>query len=120
MKVFTIQGNIANYRSLADKTLRLTFDTQEPTPETVTRIQQSLQLPGFIAFKPDEYLKRELDEIDKTKLELDDGKKSQSWRIRAHLYKLWEQNNEGFDSFEYYYRHHTEKYINNLKSKLLP
>ena len=120
MRVFAIQGHIAAYRSLADRTLRLTFDTQEPTPETTSKIQACLQMPGFMAFKPDEYLQRELEEIEKVKLELDDRRKSQSWRIRATLYKLWEQNQEGFDSFEYYYKHQTEKYITHLQSKLLP
>jgi len=120
MNVFLIQGHFARYRSLADKTLQLTFETSEPEPETVSKIQQSLLMPGFIAFKPDEFRNQELIEIDNMKIEFDDNRKSQSWRIRAHLYKLWEQHNEGFDSFEMYYNHYTEKYINHLKSKLLP
>ena len=119
MNLFTIAGHFARYRSLADKTLQLTFETGEPTPETVSKIQQNLLMPGFVVFKPDEFRKVELDEIEKLKLEYDDSKKSQSWRIRAHLYKLWEQNNLGFESFEGFYNHHTEKYIEHLKSKLL-
>jgi hypothetical protein len=120
MKVFTIQGHFARYRSMADKTLQLTFETQEPDPGTVSRIQESLLMPGFIAFKPDEFRKQEIEEIDKIKIEYDDNRKTQSWRMRAVLYKNWEQHNEGFDSFEMYYNHYTEKYINHLKSKLLP
>lgn len=120
MKLFVIQGHFSRYRSMADKSLQLTFETREPEHETVSKIHQFLLYPGFIAFKPDEYLKQELDEIDKLKIESDDNRKSQSWRIRAHLYKLWEQHNESFDSFEMYYNHHTEKYINHLKNKLLP
>jgi len=104
---------------MADKSLQLTFETREPEPETVSKIQQYLLYPGFIAFKPDEYLKQELDEIDKLKNDSDDNRKSQSWRIRAHLYRLWEQDNAGFDSFVMYYNHETEKYINHLKSKLM-
>ncbi len=119
MKSFVIGGHFARYRSLADKSLQLTFETREPDPETVSKIQEVLLFPGFIAFKPDEFRKNELEEIEKLKIEYDDNRKSQSWRIRAVLYKLWEQNNAGFDSFEMYYNHHTEKYIDHLKSKLL-
>ncbi len=119
MNIFTIAGHFARYRSLADKSLQLTFETQEPDPELVSKIQQSLLIPGFIAFKPDEFRKLELDEIEKLKIEYDDNHKSQSWRIRAIIYKLWEQNNGGFDSFEMYYNHHTEKFIDHLKSRLL-
>jgi hypothetical protein len=120
MKVFIIAGHLSRFRSLADKTLQLTFETQEPTPEMVMNIQKYLLNTGFLAFSPDPFLTHELEEIDKMKVEFDDNRKSQSWRIRAHLYKLWEQHNEGFDSFEMYYNHHTEKYINHLKSRLLP
>lgn len=119
MSIFTIAGQFARYRSLADKSLQLTFETQELEPDTVSKIQKALLMPGFIAFKPDEFRKMELDEIEKLKLECDDSRKSQSWRIRAHLYKLWEQRNEGFDSFDMYYNFYTEKYINQLKNKLL-
>ena len=120
MQVFTIQGHFARYRSLADKTLQLTFETSEPDPDTVAKIQQSLIMPGFIAFKPDEFRQQEIEEIDKMKIEYDDNRKSQSWLIRSVLYKNWEQNNAGFDAFEMYYNHHTEKYINHLKTKLMP
>jgi hypothetical protein len=120
MKTFLIAGHFSRYRSLADKSLQLTFETNEPAPELVSNIQQSLLMPGFIAFKPDEFRKQEIDEIEKLKIEYDDNRKSQSWRIRAVLYKNWEQQQEGFDSFEMYYNHYTEKYINHLKSKLQP
>ena len=118
MQLFIIQGQFVRYRSLADKTLQLTFETREPEPGTVAKIQSSLLMPGFIVFKPDEFLQREIEEIDKLRLEVDDNRKSQSMRIRSHLYRLWERHNEGFTDFEMYYNHYTEKYINHLKTKL--
>jgi len=120
MKTFVIQGHFSRYRSMADKSLQLTFETREPDPETVSKIQEYLLYPGFIAFKPDQYLKQELDEIDKLRLETDDNRKSQSWRMRSVLYRMWEQSSLGFDSFEMFYNHKMEMLINNLKAKLLP
>lgn len=41
-------------------------------------------------------------------------KKSQSQKIRAILYRLWEQDNEGIEFFEDYYNNKTQKYIDFL------
>lgn len=43
--------------------------------------------------------------------------KSQSQRIRAILYKLWELNGEKME-FEEYYQNKTQKYIDFLLKKL--
>lgn len=58
----------------------------------------------------------EIDKIDK--LDPEFSGKTQSQRIRGVLYKLFEQNNEGFKDFEVYYRAKTELYIEHLKTKI--
>lgn len=44
--------------------------------------------------------------------------KTPSQRIRAVLYILFNQDNEGMDDFEVYYRNKLEKYIEMLKGKI--
>lgn len=44
-----------NYRSLKDKTIKITFETQEPTPDILMQIAKHNQKFGFLAFKEDAY-----------------------------------------------------------------
>jgi hypothetical protein len=62
---------------------------------------------------------KELEDINNIKVEFDDGGKSPAWRLRAVLYRNWEQSAEGFDTFEMYYKSKMEKFINHLKGTLL-
>lgn len=49
----------------------------------------------------------------------DKPKKTHSQRLRAVLYKAWEQDNKGFESHEDHYEHHMEKLIEFSKKRLL-
>ena len=44
----------------------------------------------------------------------------QSKKIRSILFRLWEQDREGFNIFEEYYINKTEKYIGFLMTKFNP
>ena len=52
------------------------------------------------------------------KSDYDDVGKSKGQRLRAVLYRNWEQNNEGCDTFTLYYESHMEKIIRHFKDKL--
>jgi len=52
------------------------------------------------------------------KPEKEPGRKSKSQRLRAVLFLCWEQDNEGFEDSESYYRFHLEKIIQHYQSKL--
>lgn len=43
---FQIPASLANYRSMADKTVRVSFDTQEISPEDLANIHSALQSGG--------------------------------------------------------------------------
>ena len=119
MKTFTLAGQLESYRSLKDRSLKLSFETQEATPEMMVNIQNSLMKVGFVSFSPDPFTTDELKELDSLKVEFDDTGKTPSQRFRAVLYRAWEQNNERYTVFEDYYRAHMEKFINHIKSKLI-
>ena len=74
---------------------------------------------GYLYFRAEEQLsKEEIEELDNLDTDLFDQPKTQSQRIRNVLYKLWEQDNKGFDDFKAFYKYHTERIIQWIKDKL--
>jgi len=118
MKTFQLPAGLEGYRSLKDRTLKLTFETGELTPEQMANIHYSLNKVGFLAFAPDPFATQELSALDALKVEYNDTGKPPSQRLRAVLYRLWEQKNEGYEFFNDYYLGRMEKLINHFKDKL--
>jgi len=118
MKTFQLPSILDGYRSLKDRTIKLTFETSELTPEQMANIHYGLNKAGFLAFAPDPFATQELEEIDRLKVEYDDTGKPPSQRLRAVLYRCWEQKNEGYETFIDYYNVKMEKLINHFKNKL--
>jgi hypothetical protein len=118
MKTFQIPANLDSYRSNANKTMKLVFETNELTPETMANIHYSLYKIGFLAFAPDALTTQELDEIDKIKVDFDDTGKTPSQRLRGVLYRNWEIAPEGYKIFNDFYNAKYEIMINHWKKKL--
>jgi hypothetical protein len=115
---FQIPAILDSYRSLRDRTLKLTFETSEMSPQNMSDIQYSLLKVGFLAFKPDAFATHELNEIDALKVEYNDVGKPPSYRLRAVLYRMWEQQPEGYTAFNDYYVSHMEQLIEHFKGRL--
>jgi excisionase family DNA binding protein len=65
------------------------------------------------------YFKREeLDAVESLKSELEDTLKKPSQRLRNVLFRLFEQDNDGFKTFSKYYDSRMEQLINHYKGKL--
>jgi len=120
MKIFQIPAILDSYRSLKDSTLKLSFETNEITPEKMSNIHYSLNKAGWLAFSPDPFATAELEEIDKLKVEFTDTGKPPSQRLRAVLYRLWEQAPEGYKVFNDFYIAKMETIIGHYKNKLEP
>jgi hypothetical protein len=119
MKTFQLPAQLEGYRSLKDRTLKLSFETNELTPEQMADIHYSLNKVGYLAFAPDPFTTKEINDLDSLKVEYDDTGKTVSQRLRAVLYRLWEQGNEGYKDFNMYYAFKMEGFITHLKTKLL-
>jgi len=119
MAVFQFGGHFSSYRSLADKSLRITFDTQEATPELMANIQNSFQKTCILAVSPDNFTSDYLKEMENIKVDYEDGSKSPARRQRGVYYRLWEQDNEGYRVFNDYYNAQMEQQINRLKDQLI-
>ena len=103
---------------MQDRGIKITFVTGELSPEQVANIQYSFQKAGFLAFSPDPFATHQLEEIDKLKVEFNDTGKPPSQRLRAVLYRLFEQSPEGYKTFSDYYSAKMEILIEHFKGKL--
>ena len=118
MKTFQLPAVLDSYRSLKDRGLKVSFETGELSPEQVANIQYSFNKAGYLAFSPDPFATHELEELDKLKVEFTDTGKPPSQRLRAVLYRSWEQKPEGYKVFIDYYNAKMETLIEHFKGKL--
>lgn len=107
---------IENVTTRKDKTVKLTLGTQELTPAKAGELFSMLNQLAVTYISMKDISQREIDQVDKIEPELNG--KTQSQRIRNVLYKLYEQNPEGFRDFNTYYQSKTEQYIEHLKTKI--
>lgn len=107
---------VENISTRKDKTVKITLGTQELSPSKAGELFQLLNTLAITYISPKQISQTELDQVDKLNPEFEG--KSQSQRIRAVLYKLYEQSNEGYKTFDDFYRAKTELYIEHLKNKI--
>ena len=113
-----IPAILESYRSLKDKTLKVTFETNEPTPEQFLGIGTHVQQFGYLAFKKEPFKENEKKAIEQLETSYDDNTKTHAQRLRAVFYRCWEQEPESFQDFDSYYKHKMENLINHFKAKL--
>lgn len=107
---------VENISTRKDKSVKVTLGTQELSPNQAGDLFQFMNKLAVCYVVEKSISQDEIDQVDKINPEL--SGKSQSQRIRNVLFKLFEQNNEGFKDFNSYYQSKTEKYIEHLKSKI--
>ena len=107
---------VESVRTRKDKTIALTLSTQEISPSNAGELFRLLNALAYCYISPKSVSQQEVDQVDK--LDPEFGGKSQSQRLRNVLYKLYEQNSEGFKDFNNYYHSKTEIIIENLKSQI--
>lgn len=118
MSLLILPAQLENYRSLKDKSLKITFETNELDPQKLLGVAENLGQFGYLAFKQEPFKQDEQKMLDELETSYDDQKKTASQRLRAVLYRMWQKDNEGFDSSVRHYEHHMEKILNHFKSKL--
>lgn len=108
-----------NITSRRDKSWKLTFGSNELTPEQAAELVKLNQEYVFLCIKKNEFKGKDLEIISGIQSEFEFDEKPPSQRMRAVLYRLWEQKKEGYEDFELYYRFYMEKMIKHLKNKLI-
>ena len=109
---------LESYRSLKDKTLKLTFETNELTPQQLIEIVKNSQKFGYLAFKDNPLKDDEIQMLKDLKTDFEENGKTRSQRLRGVLYRNWEQNDLDYEVFNDYYNHQLEKLITHFKDKL--
>tara|TARA_Y100000592_G_scaffold23862_1_gene37187 strand:- start:92 stop:463 length:372 start_codon:yes stop_codon:yes gene_type:complete len=115
-------AQMTSYRRRKDRTVSVTFTTQEildigPIDQMATN-----ESAGILYFRADEAMsinRQEIEELDAVELDLYDEPKPQSKRLRAVLYRVWEQHHQHqVAEFRDYYKAETERIIQHYKDKL--
>jgi hypothetical protein len=107
------------YSSLKDRSLKLVFFSNEPSPDQLVQIAQSIQKAGFLAFSSDAFKTEQLETLKNIKADYVETGKTQSQRLYNTLFRLWEQQPEGYTIFEDFYKAKMEVLINHFKGKLI-
>lgn len=113
-----IPGVLESYRSLKDRTLKLTFETAEPNPDQMADIQRSIMNAGYIAFNVDPFSSSQEKYLTEMEVDYDDPKKTPSKRLRGVLYRNFEQEPKGYKTFNDYYNSQMELLIMHFKNNL--
>lgn len=108
---------IENISTRSDGTIKVVLGTQEMSQGKAGELFALNRKLAAVYISPKDTInQKELDQVDS--VEVDMPGKTQSQRIRAVLYKLFEQDNEGHKDFKAYYQSKTEVIITHLKSKI--
>lgn len=121
--MLVIEAQCGRFSTLADGSGRLQFDTRELTPDEFREVGSINKKVGVLTFHPgrEGLTEKELDAIKEVNLGGalgDRKKKSRSQVLRQILYRLWQQDNEGFKTQEEHYDFYLTQIIDHFKGKL--
>ena len=110
---------LTSYRRKADKSVSITFNTYEQTPQQLMQIDSLMQQSGVVYFRAtDELNKNEVKELDMLDLDLFDSPKTLSQRLRAVFHVWYNQDKQGHETFKEFYKWQMERLIEHFKNKL--
>ncbi len=108
---------VEGVRTRKDRTLAVTLGCQELNPHQAGQIvEMNGKLCALYLTEKESIPQEIIDQVEEADIDLPG--KSQGQRIRGVLYKLFEQDKEGYQTFDEYYHSKTEKIITHLKSKI--
>lgn len=113
-----IVGTVETLGTRADGTIKINFGTQEMDADSAGKLFHFRGKYCKMLLSDTEITELEANLIDAEKIE-GTKKKTQSQRLRACLYRAWEQSGLSIE-FDDYYRTEMERFIETVKSKLEP
>lgn len=118
-EVILIPATVARISSRKDKSLLLSFDTSELPPHTAGALYAMQNSAVYLAVKETAFNAADTEELDGLESDfVDDKKKTPSRRLRGVLYRLWEQQPEGYADYKAHYAAKMETIIEHFKNKL--
>lgn len=116
-----LRADFKKLASFANKTLDLTFNTSELSPESAGTLLQFLHMAGVVAFKVGDvdFTEEEIRDLPEVKAEFA-NQKSPSQRLHNVLFVYFEQKGGQPENFEIWRVAEMERIIETYKSKLEP
>lgn len=115
--MITLPAIISGIRTLKDKSLRITLETQEITePREIAEVFSYSQKPCNVALKEGKFSDNELINIPEIQTEFKNDK-SEGQRLRNVLYIYWKKN-KPTKEWDTYYKRQMEAFINKVKEEL--
>jgi hypothetical protein len=108
---------IEGIRTRKDNTIAISVACNELPPAKAAEIMGLHGKYAVMALKPEKFTKLEADLISESKVDETIGK-TQSQRLRGVLYRLWQQDNEGYKNDRLHYDSKMDEIINHFKGKL--
>lgn len=112
-----VPGQIFSIGTLRDGTVKVVIHLQEVSPESISSLYQMTNCLVKTYITTENIAQEAKDAVDQFEMETEG--KSPSKRMRNVLYRLWEQDNQGYEDFELWYKWHMNRLIESLKSKLI-
>lgn len=112
-----LPATIEGIATRKDRTVRVTIGTQELPPDKAGQLMSMQNALAYVAIKAEHFNGDEEAALEKLKADDVNGK-TPSQRLRAVLFRRWEQDNKGFQTFAQYYDWAMELTIEQHKAKL--
>ena len=113
-----LPAQLEGVRTRKDRTLSLSFGTQELSPDKMGQLMTMNQSVCFLAVKPDPFSKEETNLIADLKADIELQAKTPAQRLRGVLFRLWEQDYLNSEEFPTFYEREMHKITEHFKSKL--
>ena len=115
--VMIIGGFIDSIRPRKDKSAFVTIETQELTPDQKGLLGRWGGEYIYFAMKRENFTNSEVDFLGEIKATATQ-KKKKSLTLRQILWRLWSEQNEGFDDPEEHYNFYMDKFIQQVRERL--
>lgn len=110
-------AQISGINVLKDGTIKLSLHLQEMEAEKSGTLYKMMNQFVKLFLTTENVTNNSVEEIKGFEFEVEE--KSPSRRMRNVFFRLWEQDKEGYEDFNLYYRWKMEKLINHLKDRLV-
>ena len=114
-----IPAVVESVKTKRDKTLAVTFGTNELSSEQSGELLSANQNYVFLAIKSEQFNNAEQEAIQNLQIDESEVKtKTPSQRLRATMYRVWLNDNKGYNDFRNYYEKEMDRLNDNYKKLL--
>lgn len=115
-EVLSVPGEIKKVETLVDKSLKLVLYTQELDPEDISTLFRLKGKLGWFLFKESNIVESDIASIPEEVKEFKTDR-TPSQRLRAVIYRVWEQSG-GKETFMEFYGRHIDVLCDQYKQQL--